>query len=350
MKLKIFFVALALAATTCVPIVASAQAMTAAQRQALILQLQQEIAQITVQINQLLLARQNCKPNWQCADWGLCISGQQARTCTDLNNCGVATGEPNLNQTCSQASGVKLQVNNSDGPLNIFVSIGNGASVSSSNITLSQTVSLKWQSVNAASCVASDTLTPTVFSGYQPASGSESLTFYGNIQNNSSSNNRVSDTFRINCISTINGGTISDSVTVNLFYTVNSSCNPYWNCTSWSSCSGSQQTRTCTDWNGCGSLAGQPIVKQSCSVIPTVTIKANNAYNSVTVASGSSVSLSWSSSGATSCVASGDWSGTKSTSGSETVSSITSSRAYNITCSNSGGASTNSVVVNVTGS
>lgn len=42
-------------------------------------------------------------------------------------------------------------------------------------------------------------------------------------------------------------------------------CNPSWTCTSWSSCTGSLQTRTCTDNNSCGTNNGKPPESQSCS-------------------------------------------------------------------------------------
>lgn len=46
-------------------------------------------------------------------------------------------------------------------------------------------------------------------------------------------------------------------------------CTPNWQCTSWSTCSNSNQTRTCTDQNNCGNNNGKPILTQSCSLPPT---------------------------------------------------------------------------------
>ncbi len=43
------------------------------------------------------------------------------------------------------------------------------------------------------------------------------------------------------------------------------SCTPNWQCTTWSSCSGSQQTRICTDSNNCNTTANKPNTTQSCS-------------------------------------------------------------------------------------
>jgi len=42
-------------------------------------------------------------------------------------------------------------------------------------------------------------------------------------------------------------------------------CVPDWSCSSWSSCSGSQQTRTCVDLNNCGANDLKPIETQPCS-------------------------------------------------------------------------------------
>jgi len=44
-----------------------------------------------------------CTPNWQCGSWGACSNGQQTRTCTDSNNCGVTTNKPQVAQSCSSA-------------------------------------------------------------------------------------------------------------------------------------------------------------------------------------------------------------------------------------------------------
>jgi len=42
-----------------------------------------------------------CTPDWQCSGFGDCINGQQTQTCTDYNNCGVATNEPATTQSCT---------------------------------------------------------------------------------------------------------------------------------------------------------------------------------------------------------------------------------------------------------
>jgi hypothetical protein len=69
---------------------------------------------------------------------------------------------------------------------------------------------------------------------------------------------------------------------------------------------------------------------------PTVDLKVNNSDGPITVPYGSSITLTWTSSNANSCTASGGWSGSKSISGSLTLSNLTSSRTYTLSCSGPG--------------
>src|SRR5262249_54641150 len=66
---------------------------------------------------------------------------------------------------------------------------------------------------------------------------------------------------------------------------------------------------------------------------PTVTLSANPKG----VAAGSSTSLTWSSTNANSCAATGAWSGTLATSGSQSVGPINADSTYTLTCSGTGG-------------
>jgi len=82
---------------------------------------------------------------------------------------------------------------------------------------------------------------------------------------------------------------------------------------------------------------------------PSVEIKANgSSVSPVTISYNSSVSLSWSSSNADSCQASGDWSGTKAISGSETINNITSNKSFTIICSGAGGSATSKIDITLT--
>ena len=68
------------------------------------------------------------------------------------------------------------------------------------------------------------------------------------------------------------------------------------------------------------------------------------------VASGGQATLSWTSTNAATCAASGGWSGTLATSGSQTEGPLTSNTTYSLTCSSSSGkaSSAASATVNVT--
>jgi hypothetical protein len=89
--------------------------------------------------------------------------------------------------------------------------------------------------------------------------------------------------------------------------------------------------------------------KYSTKVAPTVSISANP----MSVAAGSASSLTWSSINATSCTASGGWSGTKATSGSnQTTGALTaaSNTTFQLTCSDAAGRSNSATVtVSVSG-
>lgn len=98
--------------------------------------------------------------------------------------------------------------------------------------------------------------------------------------------------------------------------------------------------------NSAGTSYGEDkIFTTTCS--PTVDLKANNSDGPITIAYGSSATLSWNSTNANSCSASGGWSGSKSLSGSESTGNLTSSKIYTLTCTGSGGSSSDNVTVNV---
>jgi len=76
-----------------------------------------------------------------------------------------------------------------------------------------------------------------------------------------------------------------------------------------------------------------PVIEQ-----PTVNLTASPS----SVARGGTITLSWSSTNANSCMASDNWSGPKATSGSESI-VINSSVTFTLTCSNDGGSASGSV-------
>jgi hypothetical protein len=76
---------------------------------------------------------------------------------------------------------------------------------------------------------------------------------------------------------------------------------------------------------------------------PTVSLTSSP----LTVTSGGSATLSWSTSHATSCTASGGWSGSKATSGSQATGALTTSTTYTLTCTGGGGSASATVTVRV---
>src|SRR3989344_320487 len=82
---------------------------------------------------------------------------------------------------------------------------------------------------------------------------------------------------------------------------------------------------------------------------PTVDIKANNSDNPSAIAYGTSANLSWTSTNAVSCNATGSaWSGSRNVNDSQSTGALTTSKTYTITCYNSVGVSaTDSVTVPV---
>jgi hypothetical protein len=84
--------------------------------------------------------------------------------------------------------------------------------------------------------------------------------------------------------------------------------------------------------------------EQEATPPPTVSF----AGNPISIASGESSALTWSSTNATACTASDAWSGSKAVSDSESSELLTSTSTFTLTCSGAGGTVTRSVTVTVT--
>ncbi len=99
---------------------------------------------------------------------------------------------------------------------------------------------------------------------------------------------------------------------------------------------------------GCGGggdapTASTPAPPTPAPVPPAVSL----AVAPDTVQQAAAASLTWSSSNAASCVASGGWSGSKTVSGSESTGALTATTAYTLTCSGAGGTAGQTVTANV---
>jgi hypothetical protein len=85
-------------------------------------------------------------------------------------------------------------------------------------------------------------------------------------------------------------------------------------------------------------------VSVSDTTAPTVVLTASPA----SVASGSLSTLTWNSTNASNCTASGTWNGTEPASGSQNTSPLTVTTTYTLTCSGAGGSASQSAMVSVT--
>lgn len=139
-----------------------------------------------------------------------------------------------------------------------------------------------------------------------------------------------------------------------------------WEATNVSSCTASggwNGSRAVSGSQSVGPLASSTSFTLSCSgpsgnVSKTVDVSVGSTAaptvsltsSASSVAAGGSVELTWTSSNADSCVASGDWSGTKSPSGSESVGPLSSASQFVLACTNAGGTTTRSVSVTIAAS
>ena len=110
----------------------------------------------------------------------------------------------------------------------------------------------------------------------------------------------------------------------------------------------SQFTLTCSDDSADISFmldisVGAPSPIGVTAPLPTLTLSANPG----SVAQNGSTTLNWNTTNATSCAASGDWDGSKGTSGSETISSLVINSQFSLTCVGSGGSINDTVNVAV---
>ena len=99
--------------------------------------------------------------------------------------------------------------------------------------------------------------------------------------------------------------------------------------------SGSSSSGGSSSGGSSGSSGGAPA--------PAVTLSANPT----SIAWDASSTLTWSTANATSCTASGAWSGAVATSGSQNTGALAASATYTLTCTGSGGSSAKSVTVTV---
>jgi hypothetical protein len=235
----------------------------------------------------------------------------------------------------------------------------------SPSVPMGGSTTLSWVSVNATSCTASGS-----WSGALAASGSQTVTITTSGTN----------TYSLTCTNSVGPAaassvSLTDVAPATPALSISSNSIVFGNSATitWSS----STATTCTasgSWSGLLPPNGVEIVTPTAggsetysltctnaigtspaAMVPlTVTVPAPNpptlSLGSQSITAGTSTTITWSSSGATSCTASGSWSGMLATSGMQTLTPTTAgSYAYSLICANSTGSSTaSSVTLTVT--
>ena len=233
-------------------------------------------------------------------------------------------------------------------------------SASPTTVSVNGTTTISWNSKFAKSCTASGG-----WSGNKTTSGSQTISAL-----------TADSTFNITCNG--DGGSANDSVSITVAassapwvsLTTSSSSLPYdgsatlnWNSGNSSGCTasgdwsgslataGSQTTGALTadstfniTCSGAGGSANDSVSITVAAPVPTLSFSASPR----SVNENDSTTLSWDGNDITSCTASGDWSGNKVVSGSETVSALTTDSQFTLTCNGSGGEVIKTVNVTVT--
>ena len=278
-----------------------------------------------------------------------------SRSTSGSESTGALTATSDYTLSCSGPGGsvsetVTVNVTSTPEPTLSFIA-------SPASIVTGESATLDWSTTNATSCTASG--------GWSGSRGTSGSTSTGALS--------ATTSFTLSC--TGQGGSVSDTVTVtvNEVPTLSFSATPSsvsqgqsatlnWSATDATSCTASG------DWAGLrgtsgsestGALTATSDYTLSCdgpggSVTETVTVTVTAAptlsltATPATIDSGQSSQLNWSSTDATSCTASGAWSGSRGTSGSESSGALTATSDYTLSCDGPGGSVTETVTVTVT--
>ncbi|HVT36624.1 MAG TPA: hypothetical protein VHE37_13630 [Nevskiaceae bacterium] len=233
-------------------------------------------------------------------------------------------------------------------------------SANATALILGQSSTISWSSTNTDSCNASG-----AWSGAQPTSGSASVT------------PSVAGASNYTLACTGSGGSVTQSVTINatppaiLHFAAEPAAVPVgqsstltWSSTDTTSCTASGAWNGTQATSGTATMtittAGPTSYSLSCSGAggtasssvtvtglppPTLSLAANPAA----LILGQNTMLSWTTTNADSCTASGAWSGTQAASGSASVTPMsTGANSYMLTCTGSGGSIAQTAVVNAT--
>jgi hypothetical protein len=229
---------------------------------------------------------------------------------------------------------------------------------SSTTINAGNSVTLTWASSNATSCKATG-----AWSGTEATSGTRSTgaltlnaTYTLTCTGPGGTSSEVTATVTVIPVPTVTLAAVPEAVAVGGDSTLT------WNSANADSCSasggwsgalatsGSQSTGPLTAATvyslacaGPGGITAPAVAVVNILPQPTVTLTASPAA----VAAGASSTLAWTSSDATSCTASGGWSGSLALDGSQSTGPVVSATSYSLSCTGSGGTASASAAVNL---
>jgi hypothetical protein len=302
--------------------------------------------------------------NWNSRNTDSCVASGDWSGSKDLSGTETISAVTNNSQFVLQCEGPAGTITRS---LSVTV---DGTTLNPPSLSFSATqvsldydgsTTLQWSVSDADSCSASGD-----WSGSKPLSGSEQI------------NNLLADSsYTLTC--TGSGGVVSDSIFVSVgdppapqltlsasqqTVDYDGSVTLQWSATNADSCSASGA------WSGTKVVSGSETVSglQSDSVFSlrctgvggavtnSVTVSVNDPVpvpalsftaTSLIVDYNGSTTLQWTATDADSCTASGDWSGTRSTSGSEERANLLADSSFSLSCTGVGGTVTSSVDISV---
>jgi hypothetical protein len=234
-------------------------------------------------------------------------------------------------------------------------------SAAPSSVTAGNASTLTWASSNAATCTASGAWTGNeALSGAQATSSLEANTTYTLTCTGAGGSATQSALVSVTpAVPTVSFGASPSTVTKGSRATLS------WSSSNASTCAASGAwagTKALSGTQSTGSISANGTYTLTCTGAggkaaqsTTVTVAASAAAPTVSlsvgpsaITSGASSTLTWSSTNATTCTASGAWSGTKAINGSQSTGGLTASAIYTLACTGTGGSASQSATVSVT--
>jgi hypothetical protein len=256
---------------------------------------------------------------------------------------GPVTNNSTFVLTCSGPGGTSPAVKSG---INVIPTAS--LTVNPTSVSYGAAATLSWSSTNAASCTASGGWSGTLAaSGSQSTAAITQATSYSLTCKGAAGNSNVAT-----ATVTVAGAAAPTATLLTSTGAVQNggAATLTWSSTNATSCSasnawsgtlapsGSQSTGPLTKNSTFGLTCSGPggasaAVKAGVNVVPTASLSANPT----TVASGSSVALTWTSTNANSCTASGGWTGTLATSGTQATGALLQNTSFSLTCNGAGG-------------